>query len=172
MLIISLIFRVGVGIVLLISGLSKLFSVVETTNDLKKFNFLPIKYLGFIALLIPIVEIVLSIFLIIKGNELIILTGCMAVFLCFMYTHISAMISNDNTNCSCFGKLIKSRHGFGGVLQANLLLISLIPSIIYKSNNLNFFFETNGQLEICIVIFISLLWGTNMILIRRVLDEF
>ena len=113
--------RIFLGLVFLVSGISKLLGPENFIKEVDKVNFLfsfltiPVAY-GFICL-----EIILGLLLIFKFNKkvLIITTAVVAVLSCYLGFKV---IIHDSSDCGCFGNFIY-RSNLSALIQDLFLLI-------------------------------------------------
>ncbi|WIM40958.1 MauE/DoxX family redox-associated membrane protein [Paenibacillus sp. PK4536] len=169
--ILSTIFHVGVGLVLLFSGISKIFSIKENQNELKILKIIPNYLLVPLSYLLPIFEVLLAISLLFRGDIIYVQILAIVLLLSFVFIHIDAMLNKKETKCFCFGNMISAKHGLGGLIQTILLLLSLIPSVLYLPSSLYLLMSEDLNIKFYIILISAFFWGFILVLSRRLLDE-
>ncbi|WDF50308.1 hypothetical protein PQ460_20345 [Paenibacillus sp. KACC 21273] len=169
--ILSTIFHVGAGLVLLFSGISKIFSIKENQNELKFLKIIPHYLLVPLSYLLPIFEVLLAISLLFRGDIIYVQILAIVLLLCFIFIHIDAMLNKKETKCFCFGNVISAKHGLGGLIQTILLLLSLIPSVLYLPSSLYLLMSEGVNINFYIILISAFFWGIILVLSRRLLDE-
>ncbi len=169
--IVSVIFCMGAGLVLFLSGVSKFFSIQENVSELKLLNVLSTRLINVLSYFLPLLEIIIAICLIAYSKFIIVEIFAGILFLGFVFIHLDAVLGKKEEKCFCFGKFIKAKHGFGGLVQTFLLLISLIPSIVGSSANLYDIFTNSEHMNFALITFSSILWSIILIMSRRLMDE-
>ncbi|PFN00483.1 MauE/DoxX family redox-associated membrane protein [Bacillus cereus] len=172
MSIISLIFTTGSGLVLFISGLFKIISIRESSNVMYKITFLPKKIAKIIGYLFPIIELLIATLLILRINNLLINTIAILMLSTFVIFNANAVLKHNHEECFCFGKILKTRMGIGGLVQSSLLLLSLLPNIVLSNLNIITIFSFESfNFEFATIIITIIIWATTLIVIRTIIDK-
>lgn len=116
--------RIAVGLLFIISGISKLMNVGLFSVVLKEFDLLPDSAVTLAAIIIPSVELVAGLMLVI-GLEVKIASGIiLALMIVFIAAIIPQLIVNNNIDCGCFGLIVQEKIGLG-LLFRDLILLGL-----------------------------------------------
>lgn len=129
-----LLLRLALGILFLISGFAKLTGLGSFVRTLESLNFLPVEFIPFLSLVVPIVEIILGIML--SGGILIHYTTRATLVLLIIFSTVifTQIISGNATSCNCFGALFRGETDVSTLLR-NLLLTGISFLVIkYKSD--------------------------------------
>lgn len=169
MLVSSLIFRLSISFLFFCSGFLKIFSLKDSTKSIIELNIMPVRLAKIIGILAPFIEIITAILLIIASDKFIINILAIIVIIFLIAINFKAIIENRQTDCFCFGKLIPTKLGYGGLVQCFLLLLSIIPSIIFSSSNLDMLLNLSF-LDITFILITSILWSISLILIRKIVE--
>jgi hypothetical protein len=166
----GIIFRIAVSLTLFISGLSKLIHIKESIHYFRDWGlFLP-AIGSVLGVLIPPIEILTGIALI-KTNNLLIEIFAISIVFFLILINMKAVLDNDNKLCFCFGNVLKTRLGIGGLVHTIYLLIALFISIfIIKTEVANILYTCSLTSQILIVA-VSILIFVNGLSIRLVLDN-
>lgn len=102
------IIRIFVALVLLMSGLSKLFSPLDLVEVIKLFLDIDNSVLILVATSIPIVEIFIGIMLLLRQKPKYTISLTFLIMTFFFLISVWGNILNIKLDCGCFGSLIKS----------------------------------------------------------------
>lgn len=167
----TVILQIIVGIIFLVSGLAKLNSVEETLQDLIRYSIFSGALLKKVSYVLPYFEIILAISLILWGNQLIINIIALGIISLFLLIHVEAIIKKNTTECFCFGKLFKTRHGRGGLIQSLLLIVCILPNIFVQSSSFLAYINTSFELSMYVILCVSILGSINILMIRVIIDK-
>lgn len=156
----------AIGLMLLFSSILKLIYNNYTRESIKKMDIFPANLTEIIAFLMPIFELFLSVFFISNPN-LIINALYIGYLLFFIILNLKMYKGNVSKECCCYGKLLKSKLGLGGMIHYLYWLVILIISIIDKKVGL---FENNDN-SIVNIILLCLLVVANSLFIRRSIES-
>jgi hypothetical protein len=112
------------GLLFLVSGISKLISPANFIKEVGKINFL------FPALTVPaaygfiLVEPVLAFFLIFKRSNRVLMVTVLLIVLFCIYLGYKVMV-NDTSNCGCFGNLVY-RSNISALIQDLFMLMAAV----------------------------------------------
>ncbi|BCJ98348.1 MauE/DoxX family redox-associated membrane protein [Anaerocolumna chitinilytica] len=160
------IFDLSLAISLFLSGGLKIAYFKYTKNTIFKLNVFPEKIAPAISILMPLFEISQSIILILYNN-MISYCFILGYLLFFIALNLKTYKGGESKECCCYGKLIKSKLGLGGLIHYSYWLIILFGSIaalkynIFIFNNLNFMY----------ILFISLSMVINGLMIRSTIES-
>ncbi|MGG0482405.1 MauE/DoxX family redox-associated membrane protein [Priestia aryabhattai] len=172
MAIISLIFTTGAGFLLVISSLFKIISLRESAKSVHKITFIPEKTAILLGYLFPFFELVLAVLLVLRVNDFLVNITALIIISIFIIINSNAILKHSYAECFCFGKLLKSRMGMGGLIQSILLFLSILPNIIHNNSNVLTIFSFNEfNFEYLVLIVVSTLWTFTLILIRLSVDK-
>ncbi|MGM1034807.1 MAG: MauE/DoxX family redox-associated membrane protein [Bacillota bacterium] len=166
-----LVFSIGVGFLLMLSGLLKAISIRDSVESVVKLNIIPKRLSKVVGYSFPFIEVILGLSLIFFYNLIIVNILVLGIIFAFTFINYKITLERKRTNCSCFGKLVKSELGYGGLAQSLLMLLSILPAIVFESNNL--FIQIGNQLKVFdffIVLIASLLWSATLFVIRIIFD--
>lgn len=114
----------ALGVLFLVSGISKLISPVNFVQEVGKINFL------FPALTVPAVygfilmEFLLAFFLIFKRSNRVLMFTIMLILLFCVYLGYKVAV-NDTSDCGCFGNLIY-RSNISALIQDLFMLMAAV----------------------------------------------
>lgn len=172
MAIISLIFTTGAGFLLVISSLLKIISLHESAKSVHKITFIPEKPAILLGYLFPFFELVLSVLLILRVSDFLVNIAALIIIGIFIIINSNAMLKHSYAECFCFGKLLKSRMGIGGLIQSIFLFLSILPNIIYNNSHpFTIFSFSEFNFEYLALIIVSALWTFTLVLMRLSLDK-
>lgn len=155
------IFCYGSALVLILSGLSKLISHSNTKHFFLKYIAINDISITFMALLFPLFEIVIGIGLFIYAHPILYISA-LSLILLFIIINSYALIKNVEEDCKCFGNLIPTKTGLGGLIQSVCMFFSIVPLLYYNKGNMSIL--DFGNVFYLVPVF---LWFTTLIIIRR-----
>ncbi len=121
----NLIIRLILGLIFFFAAVGKIADPALFAREINNYNLINFELTNLIALTLPWIELIISIFLItgirIKASSLI--AGMMLVV--FIFAVASAMARNLDINCGCFGRTIQ-KVGWGKIFENTALLIGSI----------------------------------------------
>lgn len=169
----SLIFTTGSALILFISGFFKILSIKSAVELVLKFKFFPRKMGIPIGYLFPFVEILIAIYLLFNKDNLYINILTILIISVFVVINSKAIIEKMQMDCHCFGNIIKTKVGIGGLVQSLLMFLSILPNLFIVNSPYNsiLFFEYSS-IEFLILFSISVIWTITLILIRMTIDKF
>lgn len=169
--VITLIFSVSVGLLFFISGLFKLIAIKEASQSIVEMNLMPEKLASIFGMLFPFLEIFLGVSLIIFNNNMFINIIAIGLIVMFILINFKVIVEKKQKKCFCFGKIIETKLGYGGLIQCLLLLLSIIPNIIFNGTNLSTVLTHKEHLMHGLeIIIISVFWTITLILIRLIFE--
>ncbi|HDX9647837.1 TPA: hypothetical protein ROY02_004186 [Bacillus cereus] len=169
--VITLIFSVSVGLLFFISGLFKLIAIKEASQSIVEMNLMPEKLASIFGMLFPFLEIFLGVSLIIFNNNMFINIIAIGLIVMFILINFKVIVEKKQKKCFCFGKIIETKLGYGGLIQCLLLLLSIIPNIIFNGTNLSTVLTYKEHLMYGLeIIIISVFWTITLILIRLIFE--
>ena len=121
---IKTVLRVFIGLIFLISGISKLVNPENFIKEIDKINFLfpfltkPAAY-GFIFF-----ELILGLLLIFRFNKKVLVTTTVVVTILSCYLGYK-VIAHDSSDCGCFGNFVY-RSNMSALIQDLFLLIIIV----------------------------------------------
>ncbi|EEM49105.1 hypothetical protein bthur0005_9300 [Bacillus thuringiensis serovar pakistani str. T13001] len=169
--VITLIFSVSVGLLFFISGLFKLIAIKEASQSIVEMNLMPEKLASIFGMLFPFLEIFSGVSLIIFNNNMFINIIAIGLIVMFILINFKVIVEKKQKKCFCFGKIIETKLGYGGLIQCLLLLLSIIPNIIFNGTNLSTVLTHKEHLMYGLeIIIISVFWTITLILIRLIFE--
>jgi len=112
-----------ITLVLLFSGIAKIFDPLPLINTLKLITILPESLHIIIATLLPVVEIGVAVLMLMKIKPKYALVLVTMLFMLFLGISIYGTIAGIGTDCGCFGSAVKSSFGWGMVGRNTIFLI-------------------------------------------------
>jgi uncharacterized membrane protein YphA (DoxX/SURF4 family) len=133
----SLVLRLALGVILVYTGIVKSMDLSHTAQAIENYRLLPVEWVNFVALLMPMLEIIVGVCLIaglLLDGALVITTGMFTVFL---FAIVSALMRGLDIDCGCFGTDIASPITPLTVLRNTVLLLAVVPIWMCPSHVLN-----------------------------------
>lgn len=155
------IFCYGAALVLILSGFSKLISHSHTKHFFLKYIAINDISMTFMALLFPLFEIALGVGLFIYDHPILYISA-LSLILLFIIINSYALINKAEEDCKCFGNLIPTKTGLGGLIQSVCMFLSIVPLLYFDKGNMNILDFSNVFYLVPV-----LLWFTTLIIIRR-----
>ncbi|MFJ7699215.1 MauE/DoxX family redox-associated membrane protein [Lysinibacillus fusiformis] len=155
------IFCYGSALVLILSGLSKLISHSNTKQFFLKYIAINDISITFMALLFPLLEIGIGIGLFIYAH-LILYISALSLISIFIIINSYALINKVEEDCKCFGNLIPTKTGLGGLIQSLGMFFSIVPLLYFDIAKMNIIDFDNVFYLVPV-----LLWFITLIIIRR-----
>lgn len=129
-----------ISLFFLLSGLAKYFSIKNFERTINKIGFKGTAA-KIISLLVPFLEILLSIGLLITQTHklfAILIIGTLTVFL---LVSIRIIKMKNNIRCNCFGSLSKEEFGGGTLIRIGLLILISISLLLMEYNPVSTIYE-------------------------------
>jgi len=155
------IFCYGSALVLILSGISKLISHSNTKHFFLKYIAINDISITFVALLFPLFEIVIGVGLFIYAHPILYISALFLILL-FIIINSYALINKVEEDCKCFGNLIPTKTGLGGLIQSVCMFFSIVPLLYFDKSNMNILDIGNVYYLVPV-----LLWFFTLIIIRR-----
>ncbi|MDN3233549.1 MauE/DoxX family redox-associated membrane protein [Priestia megaterium] len=172
MAIILLIFTTGAGFLLVISSILKIISLRESAKSVHKMTFIPEKIAILLGYFFPFFELLLAFLLILRVNDFLVNIIALITISMFIIINSNAILNHSQAECFCFGKLLKSRMGMGGLIQSIFLFLSILPNIVYNNSHVSSLFSYDElNFENIALITVTTLWTFTLILIRISVDK-
>lgn len=167
---ITLVFTTGAGIIFLLSGLFKIFSLKESAATIKKLEILPQVISNSLGIVFPFFEVILGILIILFSPNLIVNFVAACITVLFMVINYKTISERKKVSCFCFGKIIKTELGYGGLIQSFLMFGCFLSNILITSQS-NWLIIKNLELRLLILYIItSIIWSVTLLLIRSTID--
>lgn len=96
--------RAALGLILLFAGIFKLVDLDAFQKDVMSYQILLKQPAGWIALLLPVLEVIVGLFLIIGWLQAGALGAVILMSIGFAFVHIYTMQRNLDVKCGCFGR--------------------------------------------------------------------
>jgi len=130
--------RLFLGIVLLISGLAKIFDSTGTIGLMRELNVIPAEVLLVFLTALPIIEIVIGLCLIVDLFDKVITKIALVLFAGFFLISLYGAVIGLTTECGCFGTLLESKMGWRMVFR-NMFFLMLVLYVLWsKKGSTNF----------------------------------
>lgn len=126
---VGLIFRVSMIVSLLFAGIAKLVWIKNTISSIKKMQFFPKVIEKYIGILMPLLEIFLGMAFLFS-NSIWIFGIYVGYLLFFIFMNLRFYADNIEIDCCCYGKLLPSKLGLGGLLYYVYELITGVMSFV------------------------------------------
>ena len=120
----------SVSSLFVLSGLAKLLSYRASVEHIANNEWIPKVFKKPIGYSLPIIEIICGISLIIRGDNFLVNLLMISIILVFLAVNLQAVLKHKVKDCHCFGKLIKTKTGSGGVIQTILMLLAVLPNLL------------------------------------------
>lgn len=133
---ITLIVRLLIGILFIVSGFTKLFALDRFVIAVYQFKLIPEIIIPYFALTLPIVEYLLGIILLLGMFIRQAVRLLQFLIITFVFAIIINLVRGNIVECGCFGDFIVEHIGFSILLRDFLLLGLLI--FISKQNDFIF----------------------------------
>lgn len=130
MSILTLVMSMAVGLTFIISGGAKVFDLKTSANNSKMIKFFPQQIAYLFGFILPFIELLIGFFLIIGFENQAFGVVSLVLFLSFIFVNLKSITQNMDIPCSCFGKIMDGKMGWGGVIHSSLLLLYCIPIIL------------------------------------------
>ena len=158
--------RLAISSSFILAGISKLFSFNEAKKFPEKIGLFQGKLGRAMGGCMPFLELFLGILSILYNNYLLNIF-IFGVLLFFIVLNLKFTLEKKESKCFCYGKLIDTKIGKGGLVhylyQFIIFLISVI--ILKKESNINIISE------FFIIFILSFLIFINGMIIRRVIEK-
>lgn len=94
------------------------------------------------------------------------------LILIFVLINFQAVVEKRQKPCFCFGKMIETKIGFGGMVQSLLLLISILVNVIFNNMNLIIILDQGTQVvHVVLIVTVSIFLTVTLILIRIIIES-
>lgn len=163
----SEVFRISVMCSFILAGTSKLFAIKEAKKFPEKIGLISGKYGQILGGSMPFIELFIGIFGIIF-NSYILNILAIGVLLFFIVLNLKYTLEKKSSKCFCYGKLINTKIGIGGLSHYMYQIIIFIVSIIGLKHSINI----SSWIEFTNTVCLSLLLLANGIIIRRFIEKF
>ncbi|MDU1117059.1 MAG: MauE/DoxX family redox-associated membrane protein [Clostridium butyricum] len=172
--ILGCIFFSTITITLIFAGISKMISYKNTIDTIKKIDIFPKRISNVVGIFMPLFEVIMALLLIIKSNKLIIVILILGYLLFFIGLNLKYTMEKKEIKCCCYGKIIQSKLGKGGLIHYLYLLVLLV--IGYKCVNKSIINIINlykiDSYRILVIIVVSFLLMINGFLIRSMIEKY
>jgi uncharacterized membrane protein YphA (DoxX/SURF4 family) len=121
-----LLFRICLGLLFIISGLSKLLNLSHFTLIVRNFNILPFTMVPVFSILLPPLEYLLGVALVLGFYPRLGALAAAGLLIMFIIAIVINLARGHLPECGCFEFIIKSRVGAGLLINDILLLIGTV----------------------------------------------
>jgi|GEM_PF-2160180 len=133
--VIFIVLLVALGTKFLFCGVAKLLWYNETISFATNLDYLPNKLGRIFGMILPLFE--LGIFLsLLLFNSLYTYMLTSAYFIFFIGLNLKAISDRKGVSCFCYGKLIKSRLGYGGLFNFISYLVASVICMLISDDSL------------------------------------
>jgi len=115
-------FRIGFGLIFIVSGSFKIIDLAGFENGLSKFGIVPEQFVPGIAIVIPAIEIVIGIAISIGFQIAIVSQAALVLLIMFTAVVVAKMSEGAQISCACFGPLSSDQMSTSTILR-NIILI-------------------------------------------------
>lgn len=119
----GLIMRIALTMTLLLSGLAKVFDLKSSARIASSVGILPKSIARAFGVLLPFLEILLSVLLFLNYFPKIVAVVVELLFLSFLIANITVVAQKKDIACNCFGRLMRGTMGVGGIFHSLILLL-------------------------------------------------
>ena len=109
--------RIILGLVLIFSGIAKIADPSKAVNLMLEFKIIPESLILIIISVLPVLEILTGMLLVTGMYPKLASISALALFFGFFLISIYGTIIGLNSDCGCFGSVIKSRIGWSMVVR-------------------------------------------------------
>ena len=109
--------RIMLGIVLIFSGITKIEDPSKAVDLMLEFKAIPLVLILPVVSILPVLEILIGVLLVSGMYPKFAVISELVLFLGFFLISIYGTIIGMNSDCGCFGSVIKSRIGWGMVVR-------------------------------------------------------
>jgi len=109
--------RVLLGVVLIFSGITKIVDPSKAVDLMLEFKVIPEALILIIISVLPVLEILTGMLLVTGMYPKLASISALALFFGFFLISIYGTIIGLNSDCGCFGSVIKSRIGWSMVVR-------------------------------------------------------
>ena len=148
----------SVCIILLLSGILKLIYIKYTVSTITLIDLFPSKISKYIGYLLPLLEISMAV-LLYEINEKLVYVFIIGYLMFFIIINLKFIYQDKK--CCCYGRLIKSKLGLGGVIHYTYWLMVIIIDILVQKDYVNINFYS---------IILTLFLVSNSLIIRRLVE--
>ena len=127
----SVISRIILIIILVVSGIGKILDPVSTIEVLNTFNVFTESINVVISSVLPFLEIALAVMLISNYTSKLVSLGVLILFIGFLVVSISGYVLGYDNDCGCFGSLADS--SFGIIMVLRNFIFVLLAIIVWKT---------------------------------------
>ena len=120
------IIKIILGAVLIFSGIAKFAYPSKAVNLLLEFKIMPEFLILPVVSVPPVLEILIGVLLVSGMYPKSALISALVLFAGFLIISIYGTIIGLNSDCGCFGSVIKSRIGWGMVLRNGVFLAGAV----------------------------------------------
>ena len=115
--------RILLGIVLIFSGIAKIADPSKAVDLMLDFKVIPEALILIIVSILPVLEILIGVLLILGMYPKFASISALVLFSGFFLIIIYGTIIGLNSDCGCFGSLVKSRIGWGMVVRNGVFVV-------------------------------------------------
>lgn len=113
---------VSIGSLLIIASISKLLNLKGFIFVIRMLNIFSRNLSKITGLFIPLIELILGLLFILGIHIKLAAVIAFLLFSTFLFLNIYAIKTGKDLSCNCYGKLLSTQMGIGGVLH-NLILV-------------------------------------------------
>jgi len=114
--------RIFLGLVFLLSGVSKFSDLHAFYVAIRDFGILPDSFIGAFVVLIPFLELLCGLFLVIGLRIKFFVAVATGLLIIFIDAIVPNLAIDSVIDCGCFGPLVESKIGFGLLIRDFILL--------------------------------------------------
>ena len=118
-------------VILLFSGIMKIFNPIPTIESLQAVFHLPDTFYLVLMTLLPVIEISLAVLMIFKIKPNYVLLSVSIIFVCFLLFAVYGTSIGLKNDCGCFGNVISSHFGFVLISRNALFVILSLYLLIF-----------------------------------------
>ncbi len=118
--------KILLGLILIFSGITKIIDPSEAVDLMLEFKIIPEVMIIYIISILNVSEILIGVFLISGLYHRLAIISALVLFSGFFLISIYGTIIGINSNCGCFGSIVKSRIGWGMVVRNGVLVAGAV----------------------------------------------
>lgn len=168
----SLIVRLALAFTFIFAGLAKLIDLQGSAKFAEQTGIFPKNVGKVMGGIMPFMELFIGILLCIGISNLALNIVAVFIIIFFLILNMKTLFEKKNIRCFCFGHIISTRLGAGGLYHYLLLFIFLLITIFFNNMTLYKLILNCSLIEIILIILSAIYLFFTGLLLRMALDVF